>query len=240
MNKKAGRMPTIRVIDLETTGIDPKDHRIIEIAAVDLLDSGEIRLAGTHLVNPGRDIPPEASAVHHLIAADLSSSPLIGEVWSSYFGSDHPTTLAAHNCDFERGYVPAPQGGHWICTYKAALRAWPDAPGHSNQVLRYWRGLDGHEGFDRSYASLSHRAGPDAYVTAWILRELLKSATLADLIAWTSEPKVYPRISFGKHRGSAWADVPADYLQWLRDGQHQMETDWRHGAKLELARRGLK
>jgi len=230
-------MGTIRIIDLETTGIDPKDHKIIEIAACDLLDTGEIVFVGSHLVNPGRNIPPDASAVHHLIAADLAAAPLLGAVWATYFGAGHPTVLAAHNCEFESGYIPAPQGGQWICTYKAALRAWPDAPGHGNQVLRYWKGLDGLEGFDRSYASLAHRAGPDAYVTAWLLRELLKSVTLQDLIAWSAEPKVYPRISFGKHRGSAWKDVPADYLQWLATGQHQMEADWRHGAKIELARR---
>ncbi len=233
-------MATIRIIDLETTGIDPKDHRIIEIAACDLLDSGEIVFVGSHLVNPGRDIPPDASAVHHLIAADLANAPLLGAVWGIYFGAGHPAVLAAHNCEFENGYIPAPQGGRWICTYKAALRAWPDAPGHGNQVLRYWRGLDGQPGFDRSYAGLAHRAGPDAYVTAWLLRELLKTISLQDMIAWTSEPKVYPRISFGKHRGATWAEVPADYLQWLRDGQHQMDADWRHGAKVELARRGLK
>lgn len=233
-------MATIRIIDLETTGIDPKDHRIIEIAAFDLLDSGDIVHAGSHLVNPGRDIPPEASAVHHLIAADLADAPPIGEVWPLYFGAGHPTILAAHNADFENSYIPAPQGGHWICTYKAALRAWPEAVGHSNQCLRYWRGLDGMDGFDRSYASLAHRAGPDAYVTAWLLRELLKTASLQDLIAWSAEPKAYPRITFGKHRGAAWSEIPSDYLTWLRDGQHQMEADWRHGAKVELARRGVR
>lgn len=233
-------MTIIRIIDLETTGIDPKDHKIIEIAACDLHENGEIIFVGSHLINPGRSVPAEASAVHHLIDADLTNSPLIGAVWGNYFGAGHPIVLAAHNSEFESGYIPAPQGGHWICTYKAALRAWPDAPGHGNQVLRYWRGLDGQVGFDRALASLAHRAGPDAYVTAWLLRELLQTVSLEDLIAWSCEPKVYPRISFGKHRGAAWADVPSDYLQWLRDGQHQMEADWRHGAKIELARRGLK
>lgn len=231
-------MTTIRIIDLETTGIDPKDHRIIEVAAVDLHENGEIVFVGSHLVNPGRDIPPDASAVHHIIAADLATAPQIGAVWANYFGAGQPTILAAHNAEFESGYVPAPQGGNWICTYKAALRAWPDAPGHGNQVLRYWRGLDGMNGFDRSFASLAHRAGPDAYVTAWLLRELLKVASVDQMIAWTSEPKVYPKITFGKHRGSLWKDIPADYLQWLATGQHQMEADWRHGAKVELERRG--
>ena len=34
-----------------------------------------------------------------------------------------------------------------------------------------------------------------------------------------------------------WEEVPGDYLQWLRDGQHQMDADWRHAAKIELERR---
>lgn len=230
-------MATVRVVDVETTGIDPKEHRIIEIAAYDLLDSGDIVFVGSHLVNPKRSIPPEASAVHHLTDADLTDAPLIGEVWPHYFGTDAPAVFCAHNAAYEAGYIA---GRTWACTYKAALRAWPDAPGHGNQVLRYWRGLDGQDGFDRSIANLAHRAGPDAYVTAWLLRELLKNVSLQDLIAWSAEPKVYPRITFGKHRGAAWSEIPSDYLAWLRDGQHQMEADWRHGAKVELARRGVR
>lgn len=234
-------MATVRVVDVETTGIDPKEHRIIELAAYDLLDSGDIVFVGSHLVNPGRDIPPEASAVHHLIAADLADAQLIGEVWPLYFGQGHPTILAAHNCDFESNYIPAPQGGHWACTFKAALRVWPDAPEHKNQTLRYWLGLDSRPDFDRSYASLAHRAGPDAYVTAWILRELLKSASIEDMIAWAKEPGIRPRITFGKKwKGAKWSEPDDSYLLWLRDGQHTLDADWRHGAKVELARRGVR
>ena len=44
--------------------------------------------------------------------------------------------IAAHNADFETKFfepmLPV------ICTYKAALRVWPDAPSHSNGALRYW------------------------------------------------------------------------------------------------------
>lgn len=131
-------------------------------------------------------------------------------------------------------------GVKWICTYKVALRAWPEAPAHSNQTLRYWRGLDSRveQGFDRGLARLAHRAEPDAYVTTWLLADLLSQVSIDQAIAWTNEPKVFPILSFGKHRGAKWADVPTDYLQWLRDGQHSMDTDWRHGATLELTRRG--
>jgi exodeoxyribonuclease X len=62
----------------------------------------------------------------------------------------------------------------------------------------------------------SDRAKPDAYVTAWVLRNLLGAASLDDLIAWSRQPKLYPKLTFGRHCGEQWSDVPADYLQWLR------------------------
>jgi exodeoxyribonuclease X len=56
---------------------------------------------------------------------------------------------------------------------------------------------------------------PDAYVTAHILLELLHVATLEELVAWTTQPVLLPRVTFGKHRGGAWNEVPADYLGWI-------------------------
>jgi exodeoxyribonuclease X len=110
------------------------------------------------------------------------------------------------------------------------LRAWADAPGHSNQVLRYWIGLDTHAGFDRKSAALAHRAEADAYVTAWLLMTLLTVATVDQLVAWTQEPRVYPRLTFGKHKGQRWSEVPVDYLQWI-GRQKDMDPDWRHGRQ---------
>jgi exodeoxyribonuclease X len=226
----------IRVFDVETTGVDPKEHRVIEIAAYDLsLADSSIMRVGSHLCRPGRKIPPEASAVHHLTDIDVENAPPFAAIWGAHYAG--ALIYAAHNCEFEQGYLPSPEGVRWICTYKCALRAWPDAPGHSNQVLRYWLGLDMRFGFDRALASLAHRAEPDTYVTAWILAELLHGKDVETLIAWTKEPKHFAQLNFGKHRGMKLAEVPTDYLQWLRDGRHDMDADWRHCAKVELERR---
>jgi exodeoxyribonuclease X len=228
-------MTIIRVFDVETTGIDAQEHRIIEIAAFDLHPDNSVKRVGSHLVSPGRTIPPEASAVHHLTDADLVGAPAFEAVWPAY-SVNAPALYAAHNCDFERAYLPTPEGTLWICTHKCALRAWADAPGHSNQVLRYWIGLDTHAGFDRKSAALAHRAEADAYVTAWLLMTLLTVASVDQLVAWTQEPRVYPRLTFGKHKGQRWSEVPIDYLQWM-GRQQDMDPDWRHGAKIELDRR---
>ena len=230
----------IRVIDIETTGVDPDEDCIVEIAAYDLcLPGSHVLRHGSLIVNPGRPIPEEASAVHHLTDVDVALGCSFQVAWVRITAPAEPhfTVFAAHNSEFERSFLPPLPNIAWICTYKVALRAWPDAPAHNNQILRYWRGLDTKEGFDRNLARLAHRAEPDAYVTAWLLGDLLSQVSLADAIAWSNEPKVFPALNFGKHRGAKWSDVPTDYLTWLRDGQHNMDTDWRYGAKLELARR---
>lgn len=227
----------IRVFDIETTGVDAKEDRIVEIAAHDVNPfDGTMVFAGSRLCNPGRSIPPGASAAHHLILSDVAECPLFGHVWPE-FCDPEITVYAAHNSEFEASFLPTPLGVDWICTYKAALHAWPDAPAHNNQALRYWREFDSRPNFDRNAAVPAHRAAPDAYVTAHLLFDLLERASVAQLIACTKQPKRYPTLTFGKHYGMKLADVPADYLVWLRDGVHDMDSDWRVCAKRELARR---
>ena len=65
---------TVRVIDIETTGIDPATDAIVEVASVDLTRDNAITNRQETLVRPGIPVPPEASAIHHLIEQDLVSA----------------------------------------------------------------------------------------------------------------------------------------------------------------------
>ena len=84
---------------------------------------------------------------------------------------------------------------------------------------------------------MPHRALPDAYVTAFILRELLELVTVEELIAWTDEPALLPRVTFGQHRGRAWDEVPLDYLAWIVDRSElgeDIKYTARHHRRLRL------
>ena len=48
-----------------------------------------------------------------------------------------------------------------------------------------------------------------------ILRELLKLASVDDLIMWSQQPVLLPRVCFGKHKGLVWSELPIDYLDWI-------------------------
>jgi exodeoxyribonuclease X len=214
MTVYSDNLTRIRVIDLETTGITV-DDAVVEIAAVDIVGN-QIIIIGSDLVRPPIPIPPNASAVHHITDADVMHCPPVEERLPYYLDvlhADGVDAFASHNWRFDGQWLGGKLDGRSVvCTYKCALRVWPEAPAHNNQALRYWlrpRGLS------PLVASSAHRALPDAYVTAFVLRELLQVASLEDLIAWTREPVLLPRVMFGKHRGCAWSEVPVDYLAWV-------------------------
>jgi len=213
----------LRIIDIETTGTDPATARVIEIASVDLQDDNTLANPQEVLVNPGVPIPPESSAVHHLIDADVANAQAIEQVIEQFKGA---AAYAAHNAAFERGFLHELLGQPtWVCTYKSALRVWPDAPGYSNQALRYW--LKQFEPFGYKRTDISpHRALSDCIVTACILAQIRagKLATAEQMTAWTSEPALLTTITFGKHRGEKYKDAPTDYLEWMV-GAQDMDAD---------------
>ncbi len=166
----------LRIIDLETTGTAPPAE-IIEFGRADVVsDAGGVTVEKpmARLYRPMNGIPPETMAVHHITEADFTGDTPVctpDRLRLAVWGGPPPDILVAHHCEFERQFVTeaVTDGLPWICTYKVALRIWPEAPRHSNQVLRYWRQLR----LDPGLAMPPHRAGPDAWVTAHLLAELL-------------------------------------------------------------------
>lgn len=78
--RRKGRMSHLRldrplvVFDLETTGVDPENDRIVEIAMLKIAPDGE-REPRRRLINPERPIPAEASAVHGIRDEDVRDAP---------------------------------------------------------------------------------------------------------------------------------------------------------------------
>jgi exodeoxyribonuclease X len=152
------------------------------------------------------------------------------EVIDAYKGAPN---YAAHNAKFDAMFVGKELGGIQICTLKCAYAAWPEAPGYGNQVLRYWLDLPppphefGH----------AHRALYDVWCTAHILLKLFEQGWTVDrMIDVSTQPRTLRVVPFGKHRGTAWADLDAGYLQWMsRTGG--WDEDVAHTLKKELERR---
>jgi exodeoxyribonuclease X len=221
----------IKTIDFETTGVDAKTCKPLEVATFDGTTEIEWLIYC-------EEVPPETSAVHHITAEDLvkaASWEIVKKALASMCASEPLTILVAHNAAYEKdvigeGFPPV----LWLCTYKAALRIWPNAPAHKNEVLRYWL----HLGDDRGRQGLQkpHSALHDAKVTWLILQELLKYTTLEEMIKWTEEPAKLPKMPMGKHYGQTWDTIPGPYLTWITN-QTEMREDVKWCASQELARR---
>lgn len=96
------------VLDTETTGLDPRvGHRIIEIACVELLHHIPTGRDFHRFVNPGRDIPDDAHAIHGLTEEFLAAHPpfeAIVDELLAFIGSD---PLVIHNAEFDLGFLNA-------------------------------------------------------------------------------------------------------------------------------------
>jgi exodeoxyribonuclease X len=230
--------PGIRVIDLETAGNGPNDVCEIGWQDVTLDSAGRWMVCeerGSVLVNPGRPISADTMAIHHIRDADVEGAPFWKDVAPQILRPPHRVmALAAHRAAFEQRYcTPRLAGGTpWICTWKCALRVWPELPRFSNQMLRYQRMP---EGLVHEIGLPAHRAMPDAYVTAHHLRDLLNEASLEDLLAWSLEPGLLPRVPSGPDRGKGWDRVSEQALQELLQDR---DIDIRFSAGRELERRG--
>jgi len=224
----------IRVIDFETTGTEPP-AQVCEVGTCDLhLEERRVDTFPATWMCGVREMPPEVRAVHHISLAEC-------EGWDEFdakrmfVSSTGIDAIAAHNADFETKFFTSPFPV--ICTYKAALRVWPDAPSHSNGALRYWLEDQGKITLDHVKTQPAHRAGPDAYVTAHILLALFNAgATGKEMVVWTKEPRLLPKCPLGKFRGQPWSEVEAGFLGWMLR-QPTMEEDLKWNAQREIARR---
>lgn len=95
------------VFDTETTGFDPTTgDRIVEIGCVELLNRIPTGATFHAYINPERDMPPQAEAVHGLSAEFLADKPLFAEVaekFLEFIGLD--SKLVAHNAGFDMTFI---------------------------------------------------------------------------------------------------------------------------------------
>ncbi|NOU05322.1 MAG: hypothetical protein HOO99_03985 [Hyphomicrobiaceae bacterium] len=226
------------MIDIETTGSDPAKDRICEIASIDLAKVSDKYISTngrSTLVNPGIPMLAEASAVHHIVDGDLRDAPCIQAVifpFTEHY--DSKLVMVAHNASFERSFLTplfdeCECQPKWVCTYRVALRVWPDLPSHSNQFLRYHLGFVNPLGMARDQI-VAHRALGDCYVTGAIFLALVQRASFADMLAWSDEPPLKSVITFGKHKGIRYDAAPRDYLEWIVN-KSDMDADTKYCAR---------
>lgn len=209
-----------RVIDTETTGLDPATCAVCEVALRDVTGRGEERRRFQSLINPGHPIPASASAIHHIVDADVAGAPTIGAIMPTIVETS-ADAFVAHSAFFDQSFLRLP--GIWICTNRLAKHLFPELVAHSNEEVRYHLKVE----VDTPKDTASHRAAADVAVTAAIFAAMLPMALErwphmtcpADLAAELEKPCRLQKIPFTKVRGQPFDEVETGLLQWIIDKQ---------------------
>ncbi len=98
--------------DLETTGLDPTQARIVEIGAVRFRGDGTVLGKFQQLVNPACQIPTCVIWIHGITNQMVAGAPDISGVLPRFleFLGDRPVVMMAHNARFDLGFLSAALG----------------------------------------------------------------------------------------------------------------------------------
>lgn len=91
-------------IDTETTGRDPREDRVVELACV-FCDGGQLGERRSWLINPGRPIPAAAQAVHGIGDADVADKPSFAEIAEEVREALSGRVPVAYNAAFDRDFL---------------------------------------------------------------------------------------------------------------------------------------
>ncbi len=96
------------VLDTETTGLDPEaGHRVVEIACLELLHRLPTGRQFRKYLDPERDMPEEAQAVHGLTTDFLAKQPKFAEVAAEFVEFIGDAPLVIHNAQFDLKFLNA-------------------------------------------------------------------------------------------------------------------------------------
>jgi DNA polymerase-3 subunit epsilon len=97
------------VFDTETTGLEPElGHRLIEVAALELVNDLPTGRHFHRLIDPCRDIPADATRIHGFTNAHVAGKPLFAHIAAElleFFGESG--ALIAHNAAFDFAFLNA-------------------------------------------------------------------------------------------------------------------------------------
>lgn len=126
--------PGYAVFDLETTGLTPLHHRVIEIGVVLVSPDGEITDRWETLLHPDRDLGP--THVHGLRGAHMRQAPRFAEIADELAELLHGRVPVAHNASFDTRFLAAEWAragilpnaefpSRYLCTMQLAARLMP-------------------------------------------------------------------------------------------------------------------
>jgi len=190
--------PRSVLFDTETTGLDPLNgDRVIEIACLELIRELPTGNVFHVVIDPERDVPPEATRVHGFTRADLAGKPRFAEVVDDLLAFIGEDPLIAHNAPFDYGFLDMELGrtghpkldrGRMVDTLALAKARFPGLPNSLDALCRRFA-------VDLSERT-SHNALLDCRLLAEVYVELTGGRQRGLLLADEDEHSAGPSVSY--------------------------------------------
>ncbi len=226
---------TFICIDCESTGLDPKTNRMIEIAIVKFKGDQHVESFET-LINPECDIPEESTKIHHITNEMVVDKPPAKEVLAHCLKMINGHVIMGHGILFDiqliaeeakRACVPCHiLNQKHIDTLRLA-RLYGESPSNSLEQLRSHFNIS-NEG--------AHRAMNDVIVNIQVFSHLSKRfSSTKEILERLSRPIKLRFMPLGKHKGRPFDEIPLDYLKWA--GRQEFDQDLLFSIRSEINRR---
>lgn len=163
------------VLDTETTGMDPvRGDKLVEIGCVELMNHLPTGKTYHVYINPEREIPAEATAVHGITNDFVKDKPTFGEIVGEFRDFIEGGRLVIHNADFDMKFLnaelktygyPSIDNRLVLDTLRMAREKFPGSPANLDALCRRF-------GIDNSSRTF-HGALLDSQLLAEVYLELL-------------------------------------------------------------------
>ncbi len=191
------RHPPLAFVDLETTGLSPGYHRVVEIGIVSV-DDGKAE-EWTSLVNPGRHVSRFARSYTGISDDMLGDAPRFSEIAGEVERRLHGRLFIAHNARFDHAFLKSEFNRvsiafqpDVVCTAMLSRKLYPQFPYHNLDALMLRHALS---------APIRHRALPDARLLwdFWqtVHRNFSAETISATVDALLSQPMLPPHLDIG-------------------------------------------
>lgn len=224
--------------DCESTGLNPEEDRMIEIAFAifKLADPQKPIKTFETLVNPKTPIPQESQLVHNIRDEMVADAPTIDEVLPTFLKELRDLPLIGHGLSFDINLVCAEARRHHIpCDLREApvidtlrlARFYGQSPVNSLQALRAHFNIP---------EETAHRAMGDVIVNIKVFEQLCRPfKTFEQMVAELKKPIELKKMPLGKHKGRDFREIPIEYLRWGLN--KDFDIDLKFSIKQELRRR---
>lgn len=222
-------------IDCETTGLDPKQDRCVEVAAI-CFNMDSVIFEYESLINPECPIPEASTAIHHISDEMVCNKPTIKQVLPQLLEMIGNKIIVGHGVGFDIQVIANSaqrydiasqlQYNRYLDTLRLA-RLYGESPVNSlEQLRRHFNILP--EG--------AHRAMSDVIVNVEVFKHLTKRyKTTEELFDILANPILFKIMPLGKHKGRLLKEIPLEYLLWA--ARKDFDQDLLFSLRSEIKRR---